>query len=175
MPNNQNISIYLPQELADRVAEAKASGQFDPKIVCKDALEAALRGDEQLQPRETGDAPEPGSTERAEALTAQRTLGGMLMVSDDGDAPIWVAIVDGVRELIETHEVDRAHAQLVGEALEGTTMLMQTAYELKYVPGALEATASIEAIQEAGGWIQSAASAVDGQILLLIAWPTEPS
>jgi len=39
---NQNLSIYLPRDLAERVEAAKVAGTLDPKEVCKRALSEAL-------------------------------------------------------------------------------------------------------------------------------------
>lgn len=72
MPVNQNVTIYLPLELATRVAEAKEAGTLDLKEVCKSALEHALegdRGDSQDTPKSVQNEVYAGPPEVAYELT----------------------------------------------------------------------------------------------------------
>lgn len=148
----QNLTIYLPQDLADEVAAAKAAGTIDPKEVCKLALQEALK------PTSSEGAFEDRGPERI-----RRTLSALLGSQDAS----WSEVIELAEQVVGQNMEMRANPMITANADTATS------YELRFADTLIDASAAIQAIQEAGGWIQSASVSSDGKFLLLITWPGE--
>lgn len=190
---SNNISIYVNDELAQRLTDAKAEGRFDPKQVAKDALIAALDG-----PAPAGDSAEQETPRFARELAQALGL--------EGDTS-WSHLLTEVKTMIENDlEVDALHKTQWREVIdalglegeENTTLeyvvgaikelrqnpLVQVAsgdgsqhtlYDVVWAESPIELQARIDSINAQGGWLQSIAPDKDDRYLLLIAWPQPES
>lgn len=190
MASNQNVSVYLDQELADEVEAAVKAGKLDKKEVVKAALRAHLHPEEGA-PDSQGDA--TADTTQLDALREQLSqLSNVIDQAAEGKSKLTVAL--GITDSDPDWDELAARAEfLVGVAraseevahpLQGISVSneggiqslsrtpdLETVYELSWASDFDSANAKVEVIKENGGWVQSVAPDADGNFLFLIAWP----
>jgi hypothetical protein len=168
---NQNLTVYLDEDLANEVAEAKAAGKLDPKTVVKTALRAHLDGDIQEGSTEVAQLRMRLESERARVAFVQHEIGVALgLDSSDSTAPSLETILGVIHDL-RTHPLRQAAA--VDPESSDANPAQGTVYELRYAESWQEALNLVDVINEHHGRMESAATDRDGKFVLLIAWPQE--
>lgn len=184
---NQNLTIYLDEELADRVAAAKEAGTLDPKTVVKDALRRALAGPDSHDLRDpsferTGDQSTSDLQAHFDAsLSEARSLhemdlygiGRALGMDASGNEPPSVHTIVQVITDLKEHplQVMSGDGQPLDESDYATIQMRPTAYELKWAQSESEVLNLVDVINEHEGTLVSVAIDKDGRYLVLIAWP----
>lgn len=157
MPNQQ-LTTYLPKDLAERVDKAKADG-FDPKEIVKSALERALVLRESgLSDTGEDDAHELavyGSTEQLDRLAGYLNI---LPTTPAAVVDVAIATITDLRSGVES-------------VASGSTESDPTAYELVWANTSVEFQARLDAVTTAGGYPISIAADSKDRIGLLVAWP----
>jgi hypothetical protein len=175
---NNNVNVYLDNDLAERVQQAKDAGTLDVKEVVKDALRMHLEGG---APDHQGDDASGGATNdemlaslgrlRDEAYADhQRDLHTISVAlgldSDTREAPSLETILDVIRELKDhpLRVVDASAAPIIATA--------GFDYELKWADSSDEVLNLVDVINEHNGKLRSVAKD-EGKFLVLIAWPKQ--
>lgn len=179
-----SVSVYLGDELATRVAEAKEAGLFEPKDVCKQALEKAL------DPAETPADGEPSDeAARVEGFLRQiaqleevigdfqRAWTDILQGLDLNPALTGQEAIDAVLEAIKGLKTD-PWGSVAAEAVEGTALTIASQrpdaeFTTSWSDDQEQLTNRLDLVREQGGWPVSVAVDSKDRILLLAAWPTQ--
>jgi hypothetical protein len=151
---SQSVTTYLPKELAERLAAAKAAGAIDPKTVIKDALEHALDGTPAV----------PGSVPGTGAAAQLQILGEFLGTEEV--RPLWTG-EEGTPVEVACRIIERAAYPLVQADDAG-----DVAYELVWSENLQEFQARLDSVTEAGGRPISVAISSQDRVCLLVGWKT---
>jgi hypothetical protein len=165
---NNQLSVYLPNDLAHRVEVAKETG-FDPKTFMKDALARALAGEQ--DPAEDG-----------HGAAYQQVLSALGYAPDDNpDVEQVLHTIAAVREAAEApSRVPEADPTLSEETAQQLTDAAFTrgeitSYEVAYVEGIDQVQAKLDLVSSTGGWPISVSPSPhqQDQFLLVSAWPEQ--
>jgi hypothetical protein len=200
MPASQNLSVYLSQEMADEVAEAKEAGLIDPKEVVKAALLVALHP-EQVQDTVSTQGEDHEHVVLLSGLVTQAAAAkdqlSEILTLDSPDGVEWAEVTAKVKLLmaeyrrlraleLEASQTDepqpdvntsnfisaRAQDEYVNEPVTGRGHSgVPIVYELTFANTVDEFNGRLEVIQANNGWIQSHSENPDGSFSLLVAWP----
>lgn len=181
---NPALSVYLGQELADQVAQAKADGKFDPKDLCKQVLQDAVEGKlpgagvtdsgAELQQAQAQVADYLGILTRSQEawnLVAARLNVDLALPADEFTTTV-LSRIDEMRVAAAMGERAQHPAQVLdGAALPGS----RADYVVHWLSTEEELLAQIDNLISQGGSVVSSAPAVDGRFFLLAAWPIQIS
>jgi len=177
MPSN-NLTVYLNDELATRVAEAREKGDLDPKIVVKEALESALDGHDQP----SDDSVDAISSLREQLETVRSHLDAANTIISEhatdldriaeqlrlsGSEPTSIeSILASIEQLRNTPTFIGS-----GEATAPHSLLIvRVEYETQTVSNETALLALLDVINEQEGQLVSIASMSDGGFLVAIGW-----
>lgn len=176
MPSN-NLTVYLNDELATRVAEAREKGDLDPKIVVKEALESALDGHDQL-----GDSVDTISDLREQLETVRSHLDAANTIisahATDLDRIAERLRLSGseptsIESILTTIEELRNTPMFVGSGdatAPHSLLIVRVEYETQTVSNETALLALLDVINEQEGQLVSIASMSDGGFLVAIGW-----
>lgn len=176
---SNNLTTYLPDDLAQRVADAKDAGTLDIKTVVKDALERAL---DPTQPDSQGDEVSQDAEQLATVRAHLEAANNLLSEHSDDLQQISSALgLDGNDEtsldtILAMIKQMREHplrtASVEEHAADGHSSTQgATAYELRWAADETELQNNVDLINQYNGWLQSVAVDKDSRFLMLIAWP----
>lgn len=175
MAANQQLTTYLPRDLAERIDVAKREGKIDPKEIVKEALERALNPVIVASESELADGLYTPSMRQLDQLSEhlQREEILPLWAGQDGTpAEIAISLIDTLRSLVmdgpaTINEPDDE------PSLPEVRVETDTTFELHWAENSIAFQAKLDAITQAGGWPVSIAADSKDRIALLIAWPKE--
>jgi hypothetical protein len=160
---SQNLSVYLPKELADAVDAAKSDGTLDVKDVVKVALEQALNG---------------GGTDAQEInklsdFLQQEDVVGLWQGIGGSAVDVVIGLVTRLRETPMSVRFEYPEEQPAPEAHEAPAESQDVNYELQWAEDSFTFQAKLEAVTRAGGYPVSLSIDPKGRFGLLLAWPVE--